>query len=161
MGYDLHFTRADYWPDRAMYDCFDFCRPGPDHARHAFGAFGMFAERDLFAADAPDADGLLYQYGPSGSEGEPVFRLSFVRQVATDLDGGLAQIECHLDYVMTEDLAGLGVFHQWWFPTQGVARCSCCSARVAAAQQAHASGLRLRYRTGVLSTARVAVSGPC
>jgi hypothetical protein len=103
-------------------DCFDFWRLGPDHTRHAFGAFGMFAERDVTTADVPDADGLLYQYGPFGSEGEPTFRLSFVRQLATDVDGGLAQVECHLDYAMTKDLAGLGAFHQWWFPEQGVAR---------------------------------------
>lgn len=97
-------------------------RLGPDHARHAFGAFRAFAAREVAVADVPDADGLLYQYGSSGSEGEPVFSLSLVRQLATDTLGALAQVECRMTFPKTEDLAGLGSFHQWWFPEQSVTR---------------------------------------
>ena len=97
-------------------------RPGPDHARHAFGAFRAFAARDVAAADVPDADGLLYQYGRADSEGETVFSLSLVRQLATDTEGGLTQVECRMTFPMTEDLAALGSFHAWWFPEQSVAR---------------------------------------
>jgi len=102
----------------------DFCswRPGPDHARHTFGAFRAFADRDICAADVPDSDGLLYQYGPFGPQGERVFSLSFVRQLATDTEGGLTQVECRLDFAMAEALAGLGSFHHWWFPEEGAAR---------------------------------------
>jgi hypothetical protein len=102
-------------------DDFHSWRPGPDHARHAFGAFRVFAAREIAAADVLEADGLLYQFSPFGSEGEPAFRLSLVRQLATGTDGGLAQVECHLDYAMTGDLASLGSFHDWWFPEHGVA----------------------------------------
>ena len=106
-------------------DSFPSWSPSPEHARHAFGAFRVFAGREVAAADVDEADGLLYQFGPfgtSGSEGEPVFRLSFVRQVATDAEGGLAQIECCLDYAMTAELGNLGAFHSWWFPEEGTAR---------------------------------------
>lgn len=103
-------------------DDFDSWRPGRDHARHAFGAFRQFAAREVAAADVPDADGLLYQYGPTAAEGEPVFSLSFVRQLAVDADGGLAQVECCLNFSPTEDLGALGSFHQWWFPEHALAR---------------------------------------
>jgi hypothetical protein len=103
-------------------DDFYFWRPGPDHARHAFGSFRVFAAREVAAADVPDADGLLYQYGPSDSDGEQVFTWSLVRQLATDTQGAQAQVECRLKFTMTEDLAGLGSFHQWWFPEPGTAR---------------------------------------
>jgi len=102
--------------------CFASWQPSPDHARHAFAAFRAFAGHAVVAEDVPDADGLLYQYGPVGSEGEPVFRLSFVRQLATDADGGLAQTECRLDYAMTPELADLGTFHTWWFAARGTQR---------------------------------------
>ena len=50
-----------------------------------------------------------------------MFRLSFVRQLATDADGGLTQVECSLDYALSTSLGDLGAFHQWWFPTPGLA----------------------------------------
>ncbi|WP_194921305.1 hypothetical protein [Catenulispora rubra] len=100
-------------------DNFYYWRPSPDHARHALGAFRMFAARAVTAADVADADGLLYQYGPFGSEGDPVFALSLVRQLATDAEDGLVQVECRLDFEMGEDLAGLGSFSDWWFPEHG------------------------------------------
>ncbi len=103
-------------------DDFDDTRPGPDHARHALGAFRDFAACEVAAAAVPDVDGLFYQYGPSGSAGEPVFTLSLVRQLATGSQGGLAQVECRLDYPTTEEFATLGSFHERWFPNAGVAR---------------------------------------
>jgi hypothetical protein len=93
-----------------------FGRPTPGHAWYAFAAFRSFAEREVAAADVPDADGLLYQYGPFGSGDDPVFRLSFVRQLATDADGDLTRVECCLDFAMIADLAALGSFGRWWFP---------------------------------------------
>lgn len=90
-------------------------RLSPHHARHALATFRAFAVREIASADVPEADGLLYQFGPSSSEGEPVFRLRFARRLATDTGGGLAQVECRLDYAMSAELAGLGRFDQWCF----------------------------------------------
>lgn len=104
-------------------DDYDTWRPSPHHAQHALATFRAVAAREVASADVPDADGLLYQYGPfAGGDGQR-FRLSFVRQFATDGDGdgdgGLVQVECSLDYAMTEELACLGTFNQWWFPDDG------------------------------------------
>ncbi|MBR7826397.1 hypothetical protein KDK95_08795 [Actinospica sp. MGRD01-02] len=103
-------------------DGFQGYGPLPHHAVFAFGSFREFAGREVDAADVPDADGLLYQYGPAGQDGESVFILSLVRQLATDADGGLARVECRLDFGMTPDLAALGSFHEWWFPESGTSR---------------------------------------
>ncbi|WP_344661928.1 hypothetical protein [Catenulispora subtropica] len=103
-------------------DDYDAWRPSPYHAQHALATFRAFAVREIASADVPDADGLLYQYGPFGSEGDPVFTVSFVRRLATDADGGHTRVECRLDYSMSEELAGLGRYSQWWFADEAQPR---------------------------------------
>ena len=84
-------------------------------ARHALTSFKQIASRAVATADIDDADGLLYQCGPSGTAGPGVYTLSLVRQLASD-DGELVQVECRADFAMTDELAELGTFHEWWFP---------------------------------------------
>lgn len=38
------------------------------------------------------------------------------RAVATAGDDELVQVECCAEFAMTDELAGLGTFHEWWFP---------------------------------------------
>ena len=99
-------------------------RLAPGVASLAFGVFRTFAVREIVAADVPEADGLLYQYGPFETGVKPAFVLSLVRQLDTDVDDGhLVQVECRLEFPMHQVLADLGSFNDWWFPEQnGVGR---------------------------------------
>jgi hypothetical protein len=90
-------------------------------AQHAMASFKQIALRAVATADVDDADGLLYQYGPSGTANQQVYMMSLVRQLATD-DSKLVQVECRVDFAMTDELAGLGTFHEWWFPDGSGAR---------------------------------------
>jgi hypothetical protein len=83
-------------------------------ARHALASFKQIASRAVATTD-DDSDGLLYQCGPSGTGTPQVYTVSLVRQLATGCDE-LLQVECRADFAMTDELAELGTFHEWWFP---------------------------------------------
>lgn len=66
----------------------------------------------------PDADGFLFQYGPTHRTGEPTFVLGFVRQLEV-LDGGehasYSQVSVECRYPMDPGWAQLGARSLWWF----------------------------------------------
>ncbi|MCB5163798.1 hypothetical protein LG634_02930 [Streptomyces bambusae] len=73
--------------------------------------------------DAPDADGLLFQYGTYAFDGPPTFTLDLTRQFeVTDGAGGhdhYVQVHCELRYDPAPALAALGSFDSWFFHGAG------------------------------------------
>jgi hypothetical protein len=94
--------------------------PNPPTAQQAWSAFLRFAHYRFAIPDTPDADGLLFQYGPDPAADPPAFTLDLTRQFAvTDPTGDhdhYTQIHCELHYKPSPALRILGTFTSWHFP---------------------------------------------
>ncbi|MFF3885773.1 hypothetical protein [Streptomyces sp. NPDC001914] len=86
-------------------------------------AFLRFGRRRFAVADAPDADGLLFQYGTYAFDGPPTFTLDLTRQFEIcDGDGDhdhYVQVHCELGYGIVPALEALGSFDSWFFHDAG------------------------------------------
>ncbi|MFD9339554.1 hypothetical protein ACFWBF_35000 [Streptomyces sp. NPDC060028] len=86
-------------------------------------AFLRFGQRLFNVSDAPDADGLLFQYGIYSFDGPAAFTLDLTRQFeAVDSAGNhdhYVQVHCELRYEITPALQGLGSFDSWFFHDAG------------------------------------------
>ncbi|MFE4695611.1 hypothetical protein ACFRIC_00825 [Streptomyces sp. NPDC056738] len=89
----------------------------------AWLAFLRFGRRSFHLSDAPDADGLLFQYGTHAFDGPPTFTLDLVRQFeVTDNSGDhdhYVQVHCELRYGLAPALEALGSFNSWFFHGAG------------------------------------------
>ncbi|MGW5061213.1 hypothetical protein ACWEQ2_28500 [Streptomyces sp. NPDC004096] len=93
---------------------------GTDDAWESFLRFG----RQLFdVSDAPDADGLLFQYGTYSFDGPPTFTVDLTRQFAVSAHDGAhdhyVQVHCEIRYGSEPALEALGSFHSWFFHGAG------------------------------------------
>ncbi|MFD0068719.1 hypothetical protein ACFV99_16585 [Streptomyces sp. NPDC059944] len=86
-------------------------------------AFLRFGQRLFDVPDAPDADGLLFQYGTHAFDGPPAFTLDLTRQFEiSDGEGDhdhYVQVHCELKYGVTPALEALGSFDSWFFHDAG------------------------------------------
>ncbi|MFE9928078.1 hypothetical protein [Streptomyces sp. NPDC005533] len=84
-------------------------------------AYVRFGRQRFDAAAAPDADGLLFQYGTYAFSGRPMFTVDLTRQFgisASDADGEhdqYVQVHCELRYEPEPVLDALGCFDSWFF----------------------------------------------
>ncbi|WP_237296851.1 hypothetical protein [Streptomyces sp. 3211] len=89
----------------------------------AWRAFLRFARRPFDVPDAPDADGLLFQYGTHAFDGPPMFTLDLTRQFGICDDDGdhdhFVQVHCELRYAPGPALDALGSFGSWFFHDSG------------------------------------------
>ncbi|MBW8698636.1 hypothetical protein MBT84_03485 [Streptomyces sp. MBT84] len=93
---------------------------GTEDAWEAFLRSG----RQLFdVSDAPDADGLLFQYGTYSFDGPPTFTVDLTRQFAVSDDDGAhghyVQVHCEIRYGSEPALEALGSFDSWFFHGSG------------------------------------------
>ncbi|MFE2532140.1 hypothetical protein [Streptomyces sp. NPDC059371] len=86
-------------------------------------AFLRFGRRPFHVPDAPDADGLLFQYGTYAFDGPPTFTLDLARQFEVTDSGGdhdyYVQVHCELRYGRAPALEALGSFNSWFFHGAG------------------------------------------
>ncbi|MEU9317103.1 hypothetical protein [Streptomyces sp. NPDC048295] len=89
----------------------------------AWLAFIRFGRRRLDMPRAPDADGLLFQYGTYSFDGPATFTLDRTRQFEiNDSDGDhdhYVQVHCELRYAHAAELQALGHFESWFFHDGG------------------------------------------
>ncbi|WP_249374747.1 hypothetical protein [Streptomyces sp. I05A-00742] len=89
----------------------------------AWSAYLRFGRRLFDVSGAPDADGLLFQYGIYSFNGPAAFTLSLTRQFqVTDGQGDhdhFVQVECELQYGFAPALQALGSFDSWFFHGAG------------------------------------------
>ncbi|GHF97910.1 hypothetical protein ACFFSH_07275 [Streptomyces filamentosus] len=106
--------------------------PGPARTEEVWHAFLRFADRPFTVPDAPEADGLLVQYGTYAFDGPRAFTLDLVRQFETcDGDGDHAhydQVHCELRFAPTPELEALGAFDAWCFRDSGDDLAACTGA---------------------------------
>ncbi|MFJ3961331.1 hypothetical protein [Streptomyces sp. NPDC090036] len=86
-------------------------------------AFLRFGRRPFDVPDAPDADGLLFQYGTHSFDGPAMFTLDLARQFEVCDDDGdhdhYVQVHCELRYRPAPALEALGSFGSWFFHDSG------------------------------------------
>ncbi|WP_229829373.1 hypothetical protein [Streptomyces massasporeus] len=86
-------------------------------------AFLRFGRRLFHGPDAPDADGLLLQYGTHMFDGPATFMLDLARQFeVSDSDGDhdhYVHVHCELRYGLTPALEALGSYTSWFFHDAG------------------------------------------
>ncbi|MGW3911406.1 hypothetical protein ACWEBX_07720 [Streptomyces sp. NPDC005070] len=86
-------------------------------------AFLRFGRRVFHVPDAPDADGLLFQYGTYAFDGPPTFTLDLARQFEVIDSGGdhehYVQVHCELRYGRAPALESLESFNCWFFHGAG------------------------------------------
>lgn len=86
-------------------------------------AFLRFGRRLFDVSDAPDGDGLLFQYGTYSFDGPPTFTVDLARQFdVSDADGEYdhyVQVHCELRYESGRALEALGSFDSWFFHGAG------------------------------------------
>ncbi|MEV6013559.1 hypothetical protein AB0M29_43285 [Streptomyces sp. NPDC051976] len=89
----------------------------------AWQAFLRFGRRLFDLPDAPDADGLLFQYGTNSFGGPPTFTVDLTRQFEVFDNGGdhdyYVQVHCELRYGSEPALDALGSFDSWFFHGAG------------------------------------------
>jgi hypothetical protein len=92
-------------------------------AEAAWAGFLRFGRWRYDAAETPDADGLLFQYGTFSFDGPPEFLLDFTRQFEiNDVDGEhdhYVQVHCELHYADEPVLREVGKFNSWFFHDGG------------------------------------------
>ena len=86
-------------------------------------AFLRFGRKSFDVSGAPDADGLLFQYGTYAFDSLPAFTLDLTRQFEiSDSDGDhdhYVQVHCELRYGFAPALEALGSFDSWFFNDAG------------------------------------------
>ncbi|MER5477004.1 hypothetical protein ABT026_08465 [Streptomyces sp. NPDC002734] len=89
----------------------------------AWEAFLRFGRQLFDVSDAPDGDGLLFQYGTYSFEGPPAFTVDLVRQFEIfDAEGDHAafvQVHCEVRFDPEPALEALGSFTSWFFHDGG------------------------------------------
>ncbi|MFE0405525.1 hypothetical protein ACFW19_26995 [Streptomyces nigra] len=93
---------------------------GTEDVWQSFLRFG----RQLFdVSEAPDGDGLLFQYGTDSFDGSPTFTVDLTRQFeVSDADGDhdhYLQVHCEVRYGSGPSLEALGSFDSWFFHDSG------------------------------------------
>ncbi|WP_234334436.1 hypothetical protein [Streptomyces sp. NRRL B-1347] len=88
-------------------------------AEDAWLAFLRFGRLLFDVPDAPDADGLLFQYGTYSFDGPAMFTMDFTRQFEMADGYGdhdhYVQVHCELRYGPSPFLRALGRFDSWFF----------------------------------------------
>ncbi|MFE5208943.1 hypothetical protein [Streptomyces sp. NPDC056600] len=89
----------------------------------AWEAFLRFGRQLFDVSDAPDGDGLLFQYGTYDFEGPPAFTVDLVRQFEIlDAEGdhaGYVQLHCEVRFGPEPALEALGSLTSWFFHDGG------------------------------------------
>ncbi|WP_448316031.1 hypothetical protein [Streptomyces sp. CO7] len=89
----------------------------------AWAAFLRFGRQLFDVSDAPDGDGLLFQYGTYSFEGPPAFTVDLARQFEVfDAVGDHAeyvQLHCEVRFAPEPALKAVGSFTSWFFHDDG------------------------------------------
>ncbi|WP_078624040.1 hypothetical protein [Streptomyces monomycini] len=92
-------------------------------AAQAWLAYTRFARQRFAVPQAPDADGLLFQYGTYATDGPPAFTLDLTRQFEVADDDGehdhYVHVHCELRYDPVPELRALEHFDTWFFHDSG------------------------------------------